>query len=85
MIVRLAAKGDGVTADGRFVARSAPGDVVQGDGTLVPGPHHATPPCRHFGTCGGCQLQQVDEVELARFATAPPVLFGGSRAPLKED
>lgn len=69
MIVRLAAKGDGVTADGRFVARSAPGDVVLGDGTLMPGPHHVTPPCRHFGTCGGCQLQQVDEAELARFVT----------------
>lgn len=69
LIIRLAAKGDGVTADGRFVARSAPGDVVQGDGSLLPGPHHVTPPCRHFGTCGGCQLQQVDEVELARFVT----------------
>lgn len=69
MIVRLAAKGDGVTADGRFVARSAPGDVMQPDGTLLPGPHHATPACRHFGTCGGCQLQQVDDIELARFVT----------------
>lgn len=69
LIVRLAAKGDGVTADGRFVARSAPGDVMQADGTLMPGPHHATPPCRHFGTCGGCQLQHVDETELARFVT----------------
>lgn len=69
LIVRLAAKGDGVTADGRFVARSAPGDVMQSDGTLLPGPHHATPPCRHFGTCGGCQLQHVDEAEFARFVT----------------
>lgn len=66
-IVRLAAKGDGVTADGRHVPFSAPGDIVQGDGTLVHGPHHAQPPCRHFGTCGACQLQHCDEASLAAF------------------
>ncbi|MCL4673812.1 MAG: class I SAM-dependent RNA methyltransferase, partial [Sphingomonadaceae bacterium] len=64
MIVRLAAKGDGVTADGRFAARSAPGDVLQADGVLLHGPHHVAPACRHFGQCGGCQLQHVDEQEL---------------------
>ncbi len=66
-IVRVAAKGDGVTASGRHVALAAPGDVVGADGALVPGPHHATPPCRHFGTCGGCQLQHLDEGTLADF------------------
>ena len=66
-IVRVAAKGDGITADGRHVAFAAPGDVVRDDGSLEPGPHHATPPCRHFGTCGGCQLQHLDEASLAQF------------------
>ena len=66
-IVRLAAKGDGVTASGRHVAGTAPGDVVRGDGTTTPGPHHATPPCRHFSRCGGCQLQHCDEPALAGF------------------
>jgi 23S rRNA (uracil1939-C5)-methyltransferase len=66
-IVRVAAKGDGVTASGRHVALAAPGDVVQLDGTVVPGPHHATPLCRHFPECGGCQLQHLDEDSLARF------------------
>jgi 23S rRNA (uracil1939-C5)-methyltransferase len=66
-IVRVAAKGDGVTAAGRHVALAAPGDIVGADGALQPGPHHATPPCRHFGTCGGCQLQHIDEGTLADF------------------
>lgn len=68
-IVRVAAKGDGVTAGGRHVAYAAPGDRVHDDGTIVPGPHHATPPCRHFGTCGGCQLQHLNEETLTRFVT----------------
>ena len=46
---------------------SAPGDVLLADGTLQPGPHRATPPCRHFGTCGSCQLQHCDEAALAQF------------------
>jgi 23S rRNA (uracil1939-C5)-methyltransferase len=66
-IVRVAAKGDGVTASGRHVPLAAPGDVVGADGALLPGPHHATPPCRHFGVCGGCQLQHLDEEALAGF------------------
>jgi 23S rRNA (uracil1939-C5)-methyltransferase len=66
-IVRVAAKGDGVTASGRHVALAAPGDGVSAEGVVVPGPHHAQPPCRHFGRCGGCQLQHLDEETLAGF------------------
>ncbi|WP_338445229.1 RsmD family RNA methyltransferase [Pelagerythrobacter marensis] len=66
-ILRIAAKGDGVTADGRHVPFAAPGDVLQADGTLEPGPHRAQPPCRHFGTCGGCQLQHCDSQAIARY------------------
>lgn len=67
MILRVAAKGDGVTASGRHVARSAPGDRVALSGEIVPGPHHVAPPCGHFPRCGGCQLQHLDEVSLAGF------------------
>lgn len=68
-IVRVAAKGDGVTASGRHAPLAAPGDRLLADGTLQPGPHRATPPCRHFGRCGGCQLQHLDEETLARFVS----------------
>lgn len=68
-ILRVAAKGDGVTASGRHVALAAPGDTVAADGTIAPGPHHATPPCRHFPRCGGCQLQHLDEASWAGFVT----------------
>ena len=60
-VVRLAARGAGVTAGGRFVPMAAPGDVVAADGTVAPGPHRVVPPCRHFPDCGGCQLQHVDD------------------------
>lgn len=66
-IVRLAARGDGVTADGRHVPLAAPGDLLNDDGRLAPGPHHAVAPCRHFPACGGCQLQHVDDTAYAHF------------------
>jgi len=67
LIERIAARGDGVTADGRHVAGGVPGDRLAADGTLVPGPNRAEPVCRHFGKCGGCQLQHVAEGALADF------------------
>ena len=68
-IVRVAAKGDGITADGRHVAFSAPGDVLNTDGGLTRGPHYRDPPCRHFQECGGCTLQHLDEESYAEFVT----------------
>ncbi|MEZ5743222.1 MAG: class I SAM-dependent RNA methyltransferase [Sphingomonadaceae bacterium] len=68
-IIRIAAKGDGVTADGVHVPYAATGDVLLPDGTLQPGPHHVAPPCRHFAACGGCQLQHCDEAALASYVS----------------
>jgi len=61
LIVRIAARGDGVTASGRHVPFGVPGDAVLDDGALAYGPHHQEPPCRHFPECGGCQLQYADD------------------------
>nr|WP_317891907.1 class I SAM-dependent RNA methyltransferase [uncultured Sphingomonas sp.] len=67
LIVRLAARGEGISADGRHVAFAAPGDRLLPDNSVVPGPHHQVPPCRHFPACGGCQLQHLDEESYAQF------------------
>jgi 23S rRNA (uracil1939-C5)-methyltransferase len=60
-IVRIAARGDGVTESGRHVPFGVPGDRLFDDGTVVPGPDHQAPPCRHFPECGGCQLQHASD------------------------
>ncbi len=70
VILRVAARGDGVAEDGRHAAFAAPGDTLHEDGRVEPGPHHQTPPCRHFPECGGCQLQHLDDESWAQFLTA---------------
>ena len=60
-VVRIAARGDGVTASGRHVPFGVPEDFIDSSGSLVEGPHHQPPPCRHYPECGGCQLQHADD------------------------
>jgi len=88
-IVRVAARGDGVTSNGRHAAFAAPGDTLTETGEVIPGPHHQVPPCRHFPACGGCQLQHLDDAAYARFlidriagALAAQGLEAPIRAPL---
>jgi 23S rRNA (uracil1939-C5)-methyltransferase len=62
-------RGDGVAADGAFIAYTLPGENVLAEPdpghadrrTLVsvetPSPDRIAPICRHFGVCGGCATQ----------------------------
>lgn len=66
-ITALGAQGDGIGTLGgvtRFVPFALPGERwrLSDDGaTLVgpPSPERRAPPCRHFGTCGGCVAQHM--------------------------
>lgn len=69
-IVRLAARGDGVSDDGRFVPLAAVGDSVDfscNPPRIIAGPHHAAPACAHYPDCGGCQMQHMDEAAYRDF------------------
>ncbi|ODT79019.1 MAG: hypothetical protein ABS76_21765 [Pelagibacterium sp. SCN 64-44] len=70
-ISSLGHKGEGIAEiDGRrvFVPLALPGETVRLDlegergallEVLVPSPDRIAPFCRHFGACGGCQLQHL--------------------------
>ena len=86
VIERVGAQGDGVAAGPVFVGETLPGERVRakvsGDRgelakVLQPSADRTTPPCPHFGACGGCALQHWEpppylawKVEQIRLALA---------------
>ena len=73
-IERLGAQGDGIAAGAAgavyvpftlpgetvTVARAAIGARAELLDVITPSSQRVTPPCRHFGSCGGCALQQFE-------------------------
>lgn len=59
VFVPLTAPGDRVRA--RIVERRPDYGRAELVEVLVAGPGRRTPPCPHFGDCGGCDLQHLDE------------------------
>ena len=74
-IIRVAARGDGVTADGQYIAHAAPGDILDPAGGLIHGPHHATPPCQHFPYIDNiCRVYTENKLSMEKLTEADYIL-----------
>ncbi|MDW4498044.1 class I SAM-dependent RNA methyltransferase [Sulfitobacter sp. D35] len=79
LIQRLGIHGDGVAEGPVFVPLTLPGEVVSGtvEGQrlaevkiVTPSEERVAAPCRHFRSCGGCQLQHASDGFVADWKVA---------------
>lgn len=77
-IERLGHQGDGIAPGPLYAARTLPGEVVSGlpagdrlqDIRIeTPSEHRVNAPCRHYKSCGGCQLQHASDSFVAEWKT----------------
>ncbi|WP_243613475.1 class I SAM-dependent RNA methyltransferase [Shimia aestuarii] len=70
LIERVGHQGDGIAAGPVFAFQTLPGEKVSGDlqgnrleGVKIvePSAERVRPPCRHFKSCGGCQMQHASD------------------------
>ena len=73
-IQRLGLHGDGIADGPLYAPLTLPGETVEGDldgnrltnmRVVTPSEHRVKAPCRHFKSCGGCQLQHAADGFLA--------------------
>ncbi|WP_300032982.1 class I SAM-dependent RNA methyltransferase [uncultured Roseobacter sp.] len=73
-VTRLGLQGDGIAEGPVFLPLTLPGELVEasivdgraGDVKIIrPSERRVAAPCRHFRSCGGCQLQHADDAFVA--------------------
>jgi 23S rRNA (uracil1939-C5)-methyltransferase len=78
VVERLGYQGDGIASGPIYAFQTLPGEKVTGhlEGNrlsdvriVTPSSHRVRPPCRHFKTCGGCQMQHASDEFVARWKT----------------
>ena len=79
LIQRLGHRGDGIAEGPVYAPLTLPGERVTGDPDgralknvriVTPSPERVAAPCRHFKSCGGCQLQHASDAFVAEWKTA---------------
>ena len=77
-IETVGAQGDGLASGPVYVPLTLPGERVSArmagdraelDTVLSPSPDRVTPPCPHFGVCGGCSLQHWEHAPYLAWKT----------------